>query len=48
MIAVGLVGSGASLLVQYAIVSPDEAEQGIEYLQRNIEYTQYRHISLTM
>ena len=43
MIAVGLVGSGASLLVQYAIVSPDELNKESEYLQRNIEYTQYAY-----
>ncbi len=43
MIVVGLVGSGASLLVQYAIVSPDELNKESEYLQRNIEYTQYAY-----
>ena len=33
MIAVGLVGSGANLLVQYAIVSPDELNKESEYLR---------------
>lgn len=43
MIVVGLVGSGAALLVQNFIVSPDELSKETKYLERNIEYTQYAY-----
>ena len=43
MIAVGLVGSGAELLVQTVIVSPDELGKESKYIERNIEYTQYAY-----
>ena len=43
MIAVGLVGTGAELLVQYVIVSPDELAKESKYIERNIEYTQYAY-----
>lgn len=43
MIAVGLVGTGAGLLIQNFIVSPDELNKESEYLERNIEYTQYAY-----
>ena len=43
MIAVGLVGTGAGLLIQNFIVLPDELNKEAEYLQRNIEYTQYAY-----
>ena len=43
MIAVGLVGAGAELLVQGVIVSPDELSKEEKYLERNIEYTQYAY-----
>jgi len=40
MILIGVVGTGASYLVQNFIVSPDEINKESEYLARNIEYTQ--------
>ena len=43
MIVVGLVGSGAELLVQNFIVSPDELSKEEKYLERSIEYTQYAY-----
>lgn len=43
MIAVGLLGTGASMLIQNFIVSPDELNKEREYLERNIEYTQYAY-----
>ena len=43
MIAVGLLGTGAALLVQNFIVSPDEINKESKYLERNIEYTQYAY-----
>ena len=43
MIAVGLVGTGAELLVQNVIVSPDELAKESKYIERNIEYTQYAY-----
>lgn len=43
MIAVGLVGTGAEMLVQNVIVSPDELSKEQPYLERNIEYTQYAY-----
>jgi len=43
MIAVGLVGNGASYVVQNFIVSPDEINKESQYLERNIEYTQYAY-----
>lgn len=43
MIAVGAVGTGAELLVQNFIVSPDELSKETPYLERNVEYTQYAY-----
>ena len=43
MIVVGLVGTGAGMLVQNFIVSPDELSKEAPYLERNIEYTQYAY-----
>ncbi len=43
MIVVGLAGTGAGLLMQGFIVSPDELNKESEYLKRNIEYTQYAY-----
>lgn len=43
MIVVGLVGTGAGMLVQNFIVSPDELSKETPYLERNIEYTQYAY-----
>lgn len=43
MIAVGVLGVGASYLVQNFIVSPDEINKEEKYLERNIEYTQYAY-----
>ncbi|MBR5517387.1 MAG: UPF0182 family protein [Firmicutes bacterium] len=43
MIAVGAVGTGAEMLVQNFIVSPDELSKETPYLERNIEYTQYAY-----
>ena len=40
MILIGVVGTGASYLVQNFIVSPDEINKESEYLAGNIEYTQ--------
>lgn len=40
MILVGLAGSGASIMVQNLIVSPDEINKESQYLERNIKYTQ--------
>ncbi|MDO4545861.1 MAG: UPF0182 family protein [Bacillota bacterium] len=43
MIIVGLVGTGAALLVQNLVVTPDEINKESKYLERNIEYTQYAY-----
>ena len=43
MIAIGLLGTGAAMLVQNFIVSPDEINKESKYLERNIEYTQYAY-----
>ncbi|MGX8773910.1 MAG: UPF0182 family membrane protein [Bacillota bacterium] len=43
MIAVGLLGTGAGLVVQNFVVSPDEINKESKYLERNIEYTQYAY-----
>ncbi|MBR0127687.1 MAG: UPF0182 family protein [Firmicutes bacterium] len=43
MIAIGLLGTGAALVVQNFIVSPDEINKESKYLERNIEYTQYAY-----
>lgn len=43
MIIVGLLGTGAALLVQNFIVSPDEISKESKYLAYNIEYTQYAY-----
>lgn len=43
LIAVGVVGTGAALLVQNLIVTPDEINKESKYLERNIEYTQYAY-----
>lgn len=43
MIAVGLLGTGAGMLIQNFIVSPDELNKEKEYLERNIEFTQYAY-----
>lgn len=43
MIAVGALGTGASLLVQQLIVQPDEINKESKYLERNIEFTQYAY-----
>ena len=43
MICVGLIGTGAGVLVQNFIVSPDEISKESKYLERNIEYTQYAY-----
>ena len=40
MILIGVIGTGASYVVQNFIVSPDEINKESEYLARNIEYTQ--------
>ncbi len=40
MIVVGLVGTGAGMLIQYFVVSPDEINKESQYLERNIQYTQ--------
>lgn len=43
MIAVGVVGVGATYLVQNFIVSPDEINKEEKYLERNIQFTQYAY-----
>ncbi|MCI7146438.1 MAG: UPF0182 family protein [Clostridiales bacterium] len=43
MICIGLLGTGANLVVQNFIVSPDEINKESKYLERNIEYTQYAY-----
>ncbi len=43
MIIVGALGSGAALLVQNYVVSPDEISKETTYLEDNIEYTQYAY-----
>lgn len=43
MVAVGLLGTGAALLVQNLVVTPDEINKESQYLERNIEYTQYAY-----
>lgn len=43
MIAVGILGTGAGLLVQNFVVSPDELSKESKYLAYNIEYTQYAY-----
>ncbi|MDO4870116.1 MAG: UPF0182 family protein [Bacillota bacterium] len=43
MVCIGLIGTGAALLVQNFIVSPDEINKESKYLERNIEYTQYAY-----
>lgn len=43
MIIVGVLGIGASVVVQNFIVSPDEINKEAKYLERNIEYTQYAY-----
>ncbi len=40
MVIVGLVGSGAAVLVQNFVVSPDEINKESTYLERNIAFTQ--------
>lgn len=39
MIAVGILGTGASYVVQNWVVSPDEINKESKYLERNIAYT---------
>lgn len=43
IIAVGIIGTGAALVVQNFVVSPDEISKESKYLARNIEYTQYAY-----
>lgn len=43
MVLVGAVGTGAGMLVQNLIVTPDEINKESKYLERNIEYTQYAY-----
>ena len=43
MILVGLVGTGAGMLTQNFVVSPDEINKESQYLERNIQYTQYAY-----
>ena len=40
MIIVGVAGTGAALVVQNLVVTPDEINKESKYLERNIEYTQ--------
>lgn len=43
MLVIGLGGTGAALLVQNLVVTPDEINKESKYLERNIEYTQYAY-----
>ena len=43
MLVIGLGGTGAAILVQNLIVTPDEITKESQYLERNIEYTQYAY-----
>lgn len=43
MIIIGLLGTGAGLIVQNLVVTPDEINKESKYLERNIEYTQYAY-----
>ena len=43
MILVGLVGTGAGMLIQNYVVYPDEINKESQYLERNIQYTQYAY-----
>ncbi len=43
MIAVGILGTAAGMLVQNFVVSPDEISKESKYLAYNIEYTQYAY-----
>lgn len=43
MIIIGLLGTGAALVVQNLVVTPDEINKESKYLERNIEYTQYAY-----
>lgn len=40
MIIIGLLGTGAGLVIQNLVVTPDEINKESKYLERNIEYTQ--------
>lgn len=40
MIIIGVAGTGAALVVQNLVVTPDEINKESKYLERNIEYTQ--------
>ena len=40
MIIMGVAGTGAALVVQNLVVTPDEINKESRYLERNIEYTQ--------
>lgn len=43
MIILGALGTGAALLVQNLVVSPDEINKESEYLQNNITFTNYAY-----
>ncbi len=43
IVAVFAIGTGASLVVQNLIVSPDEINKETKYLQNNITYTRYAY-----
>ena len=46
MIIIGVAGTGAALVVQNLVVTPDEINKESRYLERNIEYTpvSYTHL----
>ncbi len=43
MIVVGLLGTGAGMLIQNFVVSPDEINKESKYLEHNIEFTRYAY-----
>lgn len=42
-LAIGVIGTGAGLVIQNFVVSPDEISKESKYLAYNIEYTQYAY-----
>ena len=43
MVIVGIIGTGGAMLIQSLVVQPDEINKESQYLERNIEFTQYAY-----
>lgn len=43
MVVIGLAGTGAAMLVQNLVVTPDEINKESQYLEYNIKYTQHAY-----